>query len=316
MDGGPVMMMASPGSPAFRAGKAVRDVMAGAVGRAAAGWGPAEDAFAAAGRRLHGRWHAFDALHRVVMENLARRRPGPVFRRVRLGPVEVWGDVAHFSFGTAYYQRRGYERETVSLMAGVLRPGGTVVDVGANHGFFTVLMASLVGEAGRVEALEPNPVVAAALGEVLRRNGVAGRVSVHPLALCDRAGGTAEFFPSVSAVNDGLSSLLVSPAALEHGVISPDHSIRVQTDTFDAFARRVGLGRVDLVKIDVEGAEEMVVRGMAETLAHAPPLRIVCETVPGGEAMRLLLAAGYTAQALDVTDTGVGNYLFTAADAT
>jgi Methyltransferase FkbM domain len=89
----------------------------------------------------------------------------------------------------------------------------------------------------------------------------------------------------------------------------------VPTLTFDAFARRAGLGRVDLVKIDVEGAEEMVVRGMAETLASAPPLRIVCETVPDGEAMRLLLAAGYTARALDVTDTGLGNYLFTAPGA-
>ncbi|HYH83501.1 MAG TPA: FkbM family methyltransferase [Longimicrobium sp.] len=305
----------SPGSAAFRAGKAVRDVMAGALGSAAAAWRPAEDAFAAAGRRLHGRWHAYDALHRVVMEVLARRRAGPVFRRMRLGPVTVWGDVAHFSFGTAYYQRRGYERETVELMARVVRPGGTVVDVGANHGFFTVLLALLVGEGGRVEALEPNPVVAAALDEVLGRNGVAERVSVHPLALCDRADGTAEFFVAVSEVNDGLSSLLVSPAALEHGVISRDHSIQVRTDTFDAFAGRLGLGRVDLVKIDVEGAEAMVVRGMAGTLAVAPPRRIVCETVPDGEAMRLLLAAGYTARALDVTDTGIGNYLFTARDA-
>jgi len=302
-------------SPVFRAAKAVRDVAAGALGAAAARWRPAEGAFAAAGRRLHGRWHAYDALHRVVMEVLARRRSGPVFRRMRLGPLEVWGDVAHFSFGTAYYQRRGYERETVELVAEVLRPGCTAVDVGANHGFFTVMMASLVGPEGRVEALEPNPVVASALHEVLRRNGVDGRVSVHPLALSDQAG-TAEFFPSVSAVNDGLSSLLVSPAALEHGVIRPDHSIRVATDTFDAFAQRLGLGRVDLVKIDVEGAEEMVVRGMDQTLAQTPPRRIVCETVPDGEAMRLLRAAGYTARPLDVTDTGVGNYLFTAADVT
>jgi FkbM family methyltransferase len=302
-------------SAGLRALKAARDVTAGAVGVAAAAWRPADAAVAAAGRALHGRWHAFDALHRVVLEVLHRRRAGPVFRRVRLGPVEVWGDVEHFSFGSAWYHRSGYERETVALMSAVLRPGDTVVDVGANHGYFTVLMAALVGASGRVEALEPNPAVAASLDEVLRRNGVADRVGVHRLALCDRAGGTAEFFVSVSAVNDGLSSLLVSDAALEHGVISPDHSIQVSTDTFDAFARRLALGRVDLVKIDVEGAEMLVLRGMAETLASLPPRRIVCETAREGEAMRLLRDAGYSARALEVDAAGVGNYLFTAADA-
>jgi FkbM family methyltransferase len=156
--------------------------------------------------------------------------------------------------------------------------------------------------------------VAGALAEVLARNGVAGRVPVHRVALSDREG-HAEFFVSVSPVNDGLSSLLASDAAVEHGVIRADHSIRVPTLTFDAFAERAGLGRVDLLKVDVEGAEAMVLRGMARTLAERPPLRIVCETTPGDEAMRMLTARGYAVRPLDNPRSGHGNYLFTAPDA-
>jgi FkbM family methyltransferase len=305
---------ASPArTPLFRALKRVRDVAADAVGLAAARWTPAERAVAATGRALHGRSRVFDLLYRRAVETLEARRPGapPVFRRMRVGPVQVWGDVAHFTWGTTWFKRAGYEAETVALFARVLRPGATVVDVGANHGYFTVLAALLVGPEGRVEAFEPNPSVAAALGEVLARNGVSGRVAVHLAALSDTQG-WARFFPSVSRVNDGLSSLLASPDALEHGVIRADHTIRVPTETFDAFAARVGLGRVDLLKVDVEGAEAMMLRGMARTLAERPPLRIVCETTPDSEAMRTLTARGYTARPIDHAGGGHGNYLFTA----
>ncbi|HET7464276.1 MAG TPA: FkbM family methyltransferase [Longimicrobium sp.] len=301
--------------PLFRALKAVRDVAADAVGAAAARWEPAERAVAATGRALHGRSRVFDLLYRRTVETLEARRPGagPVFRRMRVGPVEVWGEVSHFSFGTTWFQGRAYEAETVALFAAALRPGATVVDVGANHGYFTVLAALLAGPGGRVEAFEPNPAVAGALRRVLERNGVEGRVSVHPDALADREG-SADFFVSVSPVNDGLSSLLADGDALERGVIRADATVRVPTTTFDAFAARAGLGRVDLLKIDVEGAEALVLRGMERTLAESPPRRIVCETTPGHEAGRILAGHGYTVRPLEHDAAGHGNYLFTAPD--
>jgi FkbM family methyltransferase len=297
---------------AFGALKRVRDAAADAVASAAR-WQPAERALAAAGRALHGRSRVFDLLYRRAVETLAarRREGGPVYRRMRLGPVTVWGEVSHFSFGTAYLHRRGYEPETVAVFAEALRPGGIVVDVGANHGYFTVLAAALLGPTGRVEAFEPNPAVADALAEVLARNGVAGRVSVHRVALSDREG-QAELFVSVSPGNDGLSSLLASDDALKQGVLRADHSVRVPTLTFDAFAERAGLGRVDLLKLDVEGAETLVLRGMERTLAERPPRLIVCETFPDDPVTPLLAAHGYSVRPLDGHVNGHGNYLFTA----
>lgn len=294
--------------------KGARDVVSDAMAAAAARWEPAERALAATGRALHGRSRLFDLLYRRATDTLTERRPGPVFRRMRLGPARVVGEVSHFSFGTTFFQGRAYEAETVALFAAALRPGATVVDVGANHGYFTVLAASLVGPAGRVEAFEPNPAVAAALAEVLARNGLAGRVPVHRVALAEREG-EAEFFVSVSPVNDGLSSLLASSDALEHGVIRTDRSIRVPTRRFDDFAAEAGVGRVDLLKIDVEGAEALVLRGMERTLAERPPRLVVCETTRGDEATRILAARGYTVRPLDNPRNGHGNYLFTAPDA-
>jgi FkbM family methyltransferase len=303
------------GSAAFRALKGVRDRLGDALAAAAARWEPAEHAVAAVGRALHGRSALFDLLLRRTHDTLSERRAGsgPVFRRMRVGPVEVWGEVGNQAFATTYYRRRPYEAETAEVLARWLRPGHTFVDVGANHGYFTVLAAALVGPAGRVVAFEPNPVVAAALREVLARNGLAERVAVRPAALCDRDG-TAPFFPSVS-VNDGLSSLVPSREALDLGVLRADRSIQVPVESFDGFAERAGLGRVELVKIDVEGAEGLVVRGMERTLAERPPRRIICETVPGSEAARLLTARGYAMRALERHPTPFGNYLFTAADA-
>lgn len=297
--------------PLFQALKRVRDVAADPIGRAAARWRPVEHAVVAAGRVLHARWHPFDLFYRRAVETLEARRAeaAPVFRRMRVGPVELWGEVSHFSFGTTYFHRHAYEGETVSLFARVLRPGDTVVDVGANHGYFTALAALLVGARGRVEAFEPNPAVAAALRAVLRRNGVEGRVGVHPEALSDRDG-WAEFFVSVIPTNDGLSSLLASDEALAHGAIRADHTLRVPTNTFDAFAARAGLGCVSLLKIDVEGAEALVLGGMQRTLAAHPPRRIVCETPMESAAARMLLERGYSARLLDHRNT-----LFTAPDA-
>jgi len=302
-------------APLFRALKAVRDAAADRVGRAAARRPGVERTVTATGRALFGRSLYFDLFYRRATDALLAdaTREGPLYRRLRLAGVDLWGEVSHFSFGTPYFTGVLYEPETTALVERVLGEGGSFVDVGANHGYFTAIAALRVGASGRVAAFEPNPRVAAALGEVLRRNGVAERVAVHPLALSDRVDDVVRFFVSGDALNDGLSSLLPGEGA--GGSRDGGEVIVVPTTTFDTWAAGAGFGRIDLVKVDVEGAEARVLEGMEETLRSAPPRRIVLETKPGGEAARFLASFGYAAAPLETVASETANLLFTASDA-
>jgi FkbM family methyltransferase len=156
-----------------------------------------------------------------------------------------------------------WEPETASFFLSWLRPGMTVVDAGAHVGQYTLLASGLVGPAGRVIAFEPHPV----LGRVLRRNVAragCANVTVSSLAL-GRARGTAELVLAPPA-NHGASSL--RPGPQEPGV-------QVQVDTLDQAL--AGPGRVDLIKIDVEGAELDVLDGAGRTLAASPDVVLVVE---------------------------------------
>lgn len=161
-----------------------------------------------------------------------------------------------------------WEVETASFLHRWLRPGMTVVDAGAHVGYYTLLASSQVGPAGRVIAFEPHPV----LGEVLRRNVQRARganVTVVPQAL-GRAAGTAHLVLHTSD-NYGASSL------------RPDDStahrprVPVQVTTLDEHLARAGGPRVDVLKLDVEGAELDVIDGARRTLAANPGIMLVVE---------------------------------------
>jgi FkbM family methyltransferase len=144
-----------------------------------------------------------------------------------------------------------------------VRPGWTCVDVGANHGYYTLLLADAVGPAGSILACEPNPPVADLLERTVRVNGFSQRVRVVREAIADLTGARAAL-----AVPAGLTM----NAAV---VADPDQGIAVGTVTIDELCWP--LDRVDMVKIDVEGAEERVWRGMQETVARSPAIIILLE---------------------------------------
>jgi FkbM family methyltransferase len=148
-----------------------------------------------------------------------------------------------------------YEREQTALFEQMLRPGDTVLDVGANVGYYTLLAAVLVGEHGRVHAFEPEPRNAG----FLRRHAAINRcrnVTVQQAAVSDRAG-TARFdFGSGSGT----------------GHLADAGAIEVRTLRLDDYCAEHGLAPT-AIKIDVEGAEMSVLQGARETLRrHLPAL--------------------------------------------
>jgi FkbM family methyltransferase len=163
-----------------------------------------------------------------------------------------------------------YEPQETQLVQRLLRPGMVVVDVGANWGYFTLVCAHLVGPSGRVIALEPHPRLASMLSANIADNVVLSEVvAAHRVA----AGARSESKAFVG-FDERDGNWGVSRAAL--GTEVPDFESRtVALDLFldalfpdapflnDAFVADCRRSRVDLVKIDIEGAEADAIRGMA-----------------------------------------------------
>jgi FkbM family methyltransferase len=156
-----------------------------------------------------------------------------------------------------------YEPELRAVFRAVLPAGGVVIDVGANVGWHTLLMAQVAGAGGRVIAVEANPHVRARLEEHLAINRCAN-VEVVPKALGDREGMVAFVAPPADDATSGDGHVAASGECAAH-------RIEVEQRRLDALAAERGLDRLDLLKIDVEGYEWPVLEGAEATIARFRP---------------------------------------------
>jgi FkbM family methyltransferase len=188
-------------------------------------------------------------------------------------PVATWG--GHFQPSSAdrlaylWLHKLGIMGADRALLEAQVQPGMVVADIGANVGLYTYLLARCVGEQGLVYAFEPNPPLFASLETNCRTNGVAN-VRLHNVAL-GLQDDTLTLTPA--RFNSGDSRLSRREAAATTGGIS------VPVRPLDALLE----GRpLDFVKIDVQGWELEVFKGMHGQLAGSRPLRIYFEFWPAG----------------------------------
>jgi FkbM family methyltransferase len=163
------------------------------------------------------------------------------------------------------YYRDGHEGDLLHCLRGIVRPGDTVLEVGANVGIFTVLLARWLAPTGRVFAFEPTPMAKAALEDHLILNGVEEMVTVIPDALSDKPGQSGFYVEGTSGQNT---------LSVTHSRLPDAECITVSVDTLDAFCRANNL-MPSLIKIDVEGFEYHVLRGSLQTLVRAAPFVVV-----------------------------------------
>ena len=142
------------------------------------------------------------------------------------------------------------------------------VDVGANDGYYTLFAARRVGPSGRVVAAEPSSRERAHLQRNLGRNGL-DNVSVVPAAI-GAAAGLADLHLA-HGVHAGHNTL----GSFAHDDVVRASLERVPIEPLDAVIARLGLARVDFVKIDVEGAEASVIAGAATVLSSMRPLMLL-----------------------------------------
>jgi FkbM family methyltransferase len=259
-----------------------------------------EPAFRRLGGRLwsHPRGGRFyrSAAHRVA---LRLRSAGTPFRTCVVAGVPVVLDATEFTTLALYFGGDVYESVTTHYLVQALRPGSVFVDIGANHGYFSILAAALVGAGGRVASFEPNPAVFAQLETHVTLNRFESRITLVPLALSDVPDAAARFFVSQAADNSGFSSLTPGEETLQSGNLSDAHTIPVRVDTFDRWFTSSGLTSIDLLKVDVEGAEAKVIAGMKQTLAAGVIRELILETTWGSRAHQVLCENGYEPRALD-----------------
>jgi FkbM family methyltransferase len=184
-----------------------------------------------------------------------------------------------------------YEPEVAALINQTLRRGGVFVDVGANIGAFTIPAAARVGEQGRVIAIEASPDVFPYLERNCSRNNVR---NVHLLnAAAAAQDGIVEFYPA-PAEKFGMGSM----GAQFSGV-----PLKLNARSLDSLVRELGVARVDVMKIDVEGFELEVLKGARDLLlSNTPPLVVFefCDWAEArisnaavGDAQRWLLQQGF-----------------------
>ena len=210
-----------------------------------------------------------------------------------LGKYLVYADAQETGI-TPHLAMDGFWEPWITLaLARTVRPGWHCLDVGANHGYYTLVLADGVGPEGRVAPVEPTPRLAELLRQTLDVNGFP-YVEVLAKAASDSDGRTLQLvIPTHRSLNAHLADV-AGPT---------DETVAVESVTIDSVTR--DWPRVDLIKIDVEGAEESVWRGMEQTIAGNRDLIVVLELNvaryedPRG-FLRTIESAGFALRYIDV----------------
>jgi FkbM family methyltransferase len=196
--------------------------------------------------------------------------------------------------GSALLRGR-YEPYGTRLFVESLSPGMVVVDCGANIGIYTCLASGAIGSEGKVYAFEPEPRNFSCLSETVRVNRLEN-VQTERLALSD--------------VNEEASLFLSDMNMGDHRLGKTDEkreSVRIQTCTLDSYWKGI-IPEINVLKMDVQGAEGLVLKGMSQTILQSPKLKIFMEFWPQAlrscgtdpkEVLQSLVAFGFSIQIID-----------------
>lgn len=212
-----------------------------------------------------------------------------------------------------------YELAEIDFFRQQVRPKDHIIDIGANHGFWGVTLATAAGRGSQLHLFEANPTVARRVRRTLALNPQING-SLHEIAITDGASSQISFYRPQDNLS-GLGSTVLHEFANEHGYLRSDDSIIVKAGSIDQLMDSGEITGMDLVKIDVEQAEDAVVAGALRALARFKPRLLMVETGVDSQATRALMSLGYQTTALhpDGSETAVplghwGNLLFSAPE--
>lgn len=189
--------------------------------------------------------------------------------------VEVQGHKLYINRSVINHERLTtgtYEKKTTDLFKKVVERGMVVVDIGANIGYYTLIAAMLVGEEGKVIAFEPDPDNYALLMKTINANRFKNIFPIQK-AVLNKSGKVRLFIDPKDKEDSSL---------IRANVPNPVSSIIVEATTLDECLQTLGIDRVDIIKMDTQGAEGLILEGMSEIIKKSNRLKIIAEFWPTG----------------------------------
>lgn len=191
-----------------------------------------------------------------------------------LGKYLTWVDLRDKALSPHLMLQGYWEMWITSALARLTKPGTLAIDIGANLGYYTLLLADAVGSTGNVIAFEPNPRLANMTRTSVGINNFGNRVSVREEAVGHTAVGLLTLaIPRANPQN----ALIMQSEAQKQGFknVHGDYAqfVQVKSITLDS----LNLTNVGMVKIDAEGAEYNIWRGMQSTINNNPGIQICLE---------------------------------------
>jgi len=205
------------------------------------------------------------------------------------------------------FSQSGYEKTTVSLLKKILNEGMNAINIGANIGYFTLIMAKCVGEQGHIISFEPFQRTS----EILKKN-----VEING-------------YSNIEIVTKGVSNttknvdLWVGGGSVYNFISekSPEHDPRLQKITIEAisideFFKNKKMN-IHLAQIDAEGSEKYILEGMQEIIKKNPSMNIIIEYNPytleltgtsGGEFLELIVKMGFYIYLIDEKENKIKLY--------
>lgn len=212
---------------------------------------------------------------RVTISEFAYRLLSPRETMVSflVGGRSVYADLSQQELRYVYFG--AFERSECEFLTRFLRQGDVAVDVGANYGYLSAIMLDCVGPRGAVYAFEPNPYVYRYLDHL--RTTSDG--TFHPYQLAVGSYTSEDEKEKVSFLIDKEHSMW-SSVVDDGGVDRPGDMLKVGVVSLSDFFQRHAIEKIDLIKIDVEGGEAAVLRGLLAYLHASHRPTILCEIAP------------------------------------
>jgi len=161
-----------------------------------------------------------------------------------------------------------YEPNECCFLNALLKPGMVFIDIGANLGLYSLFASKFVGETGTVLAIEPSEREYTRLKKNIELNYCS---NVQPMMLAISNGSQEKELLIAEQEHSGLNTL----GTFAYGGVQSEGRQRVKTERLDDIVQKLGLSRVDVIKIDVEGHESFVLLGAKETLSKYRPILLV-----------------------------------------